>query len=413
MRFGHFGLWVTLLLCLSSAERLWADILDGGVPNIGDPRLHAWYDGNEAIGADGVEGTPIWPNKQGEDSRDIGNAFGTGDDPQIIEPVPTENGNMALRYQNVVSWQNVEDWGEIGGNPTDGFTGFTVFVAANVRDQDFAYFFTGNQGGGGAEVNAGFGGAAPGMWSLKGNDGTRFESGEVIENALIYHTFTFFSEGIAAHHQAGVLLGADEVGEASLSGFVLGGRQNGGQRATVDFAEVLVYNEVLNDEDRTAVEGYLAEKFFGGTTLACDFNGDSLCGIADLDALLYEGQAQQILDPYDLNSDSVVNLADRDQWYTLAGPENGVVLVPGDTDLDGRVIAADLNNLGGNWQRTDATSVLQGDFNGDGNVNASDLNAIGTNWQHGTAAASAAVPEPSSLFLSLVALVTLSLRRRR
>lgn len=396
---------VAFVLCIVHVERLWSDILDGGVPDITDPRLHAWYDGNEAIGADGVAETPIWPNKQGDTSRDIASAF--GGDLGIIELVPTENGNMALRYEDVVSWGEAEDWGEVAD-------GFTVFVTADVRDKDFAYFFTGNQGGGGAEVNAGFGGVDGGVWSMKGNDGTRFESGDVIENALIYHTFTFFTEGIASHHRAGVLLDVEQVGEASLSGFVLGGRQNGGERATVDFAEVLVYNEALSDEDRTEVEGYLAEKFFGMPTLECDLNDDGGCGIADLDMLLYEGQAQQILDPYDLNGDNLVNLDDRDQWYSIASQENGVDLVPGDTDLDGQVIAADLNNLGSSWQRADATSVLQGDFNGDGSVNASDLNDIGTNWQHGTAAAaSAAVPEPSALTLSFVAIIALKMRRRR
>ena len=150
------------------------------------------------------------------------------------------------------------------------------------------------------------------------------------------------------------------------------------------------------------------------TSATCDFDDDGVCGIADLDMLLYDGQALQLLDPYDLNNDSLVNLADRDEWYSIASQENGVELVPGDTDLDGRVVAADLNNLGTNWQVADATSVMQGDFNGDGNVNATDLNDIGRNWLHGAAAAaSEAVPEPSALVLSLIAIIALQLRFRR
>jgi hypothetical protein len=134
----------------------------------------------------------------------------------------------------------------------------------------------------------------------------------------------------------------------------------------------------------------------------CDFDGNGACDIADLDALLYDGQAQQILDPYDLNGDGVVNLADRDEWYTSASAENGVELVPGDTNLDGLVVASDLNDLGTNWQSTDATSVAQGDFNGDGLVAAADLNDIGIFWQHGVAAA--AVPEPSGCLALLVSM---------
>ena len=148
------------------------------------------------------------------------------------------------------------------------------------------------------------------------------------------------------------------------------------------------------------------------TAPLCDFDGNGACDIADLDALLYDGQAQQILDPYDLNSDGAVNLLDRDEWYTSASAENGVDLVPGDTNLDGMVVASDLNDLGTNWQRTDAASVAQGDFNGDGLVAAADLNEIGLFWQHGVAAA--AVPEPSGCLPLLVSMAMwlIAFRRR-
>ena len=148
----------------------------------------------------------------------------------------------------------------------------------------------------------------------------------------------------------------------------------------------------------------------------CDFDGNGVCDITDLDALLYEGQSQQILDPYDLNSDGVVNLSDRDEWYTSASAENGVDLVPGDTNLDGLVVASDLNDLGTNWLSMDATSVAQGDFNGDGLVAAADLNEIGLFWQHGVAAAAgaSAVPEPSGCpaLLGSMAIWLVAWRRR-
>jgi hypothetical protein len=80
------------------------------------------------------------------------------------------------------------------------------------------------------------------------------------------------------------------------------------------------------------------------------------------------------------------------------------------------VVASDLNDLGTNWQRTDATSVAQGDFNGDGLVAAADLNDIGISWQHGVAAAAnaSAVPEPSGCLalLASMAMWLVALRRR-
>ena len=145
----------------------------------------------------------------------------------------------------------------------------------------------------------------------------------------------------------------------------------------------------------------------------CDFDDNGTCDITDLDALLYVGQAQQSLDPYDLNIDGVVDLLDRDEWYALASTDV-VELVPGDTNLDGMVVASDLNDVGTNWLRTDATSVAQGDFNGDGLVDASDLNDIGLFWQHGVPAAASAVPEPSGCVALLACLMMglLALRRR-
>ena len=53
------------------------------------------------------------------------------------------------------------------------------------------------------------------------------------------------------------MVGYDKVGSEGLTGFVLGGRQNGDQRAIVDFANVLIYAKTLDEADRQAIEGYL------------------------------------------------------------------------------------------------------------------------------------------------------------
>ena len=128
--------------------------------------------------------------------------------------------------------------------------------------------------------------------------------------------------------------------------------------------------------------------------LDCDFDGNEICNVIDLDALLYDGLVNQGTQ-FDLDGNGTVDLADRDRWLSDAGTENiGVGYLPGDTDLSGFVDAADLNNLGVSWQIADATGWQQGDFDGDGNVNASDLNALGVNWLQGQPPA-APVPEPS------------------
>ena len=80
-----------------------------------------------------------------------------------------------------------------------------------------------------------------------------------------------------------------------------------------------------------------------------------------------------------LNGDRTVNNTDRDQWLALAGPENGFAgrLPVGDSDTNGTVDASDLNALALNWR---ASSV---------------------------AAASQAVPEPSSQILVLVTMLSM------
>lgn len=78
-------------------------------------------------------------------------------------------------------------------------------------------------------------------------------------------------------------------------------------------------------------------------------------------------------------------------------------VVPGDINGDGQVDAADLNILGINWQGMDKTPE-EGDLTGDGNVNAADLNILALNWQFGVPEG-AAVPEPSTVTLLLIALL--------
>ncbi len=109
----------------------------------------------------------------------------------------------------------------------------------------------------------------------------------------------------------------------------------------------------------------------------------------------------------------MIDQAEINKWLVIAGTWNiGRAYVRGDTNLDGRVDATDLNTLAMNWQLEDAAVERWGggDFNGDRVFDSKDLNAIGVNWQKGIEIA-AAVPEPNSPVMLLAFLVGLLTRR--
>ena len=138
----------------------------------------------------------------------------------------------------------------------------------------------------------------------------------------------------------------------------------------------------------------------------CDFDGSGVCDIDDLDELLYTGLVTGDA-KYDLDGSGTVDLDDRDTFL------NELSTVPGDFDLNGQVVAGDLNTLGGNWRKDGLTSYGQGDADGDGVADAADLNALGRNWQFGAnAAVMASVPEPSGSLMVFIGLFSLFAQRK-
>ncbi len=98
------------------------------------------------------------------------------------------------------------------------------------------------------------------------------------------------------------------------------------------------------------------------------------------------------------------------ELFLTKASEVQAINLPGDANGDGVVNAQDLALISSSWQQT-GTNLLP-DVNGDGIVNTQDIAIVSSNWMGtGTNAASAAVPEPTSLLLTLIGVVAFIYRR--
>jgi hypothetical protein len=142
-----------------------------------------------------------------------------------------------------------------------------------------------------------------------------------------------------------------------------------------------------------------------------DFNGDGVLGIADIDDLTAQVAAGGAGAGYDLNGDSAVNELDIQVW--VKDLANSWI---GDANLDGQFNSSDLVSVlaSGTYEAEIAAVWSTGDFNGDGRTNSSDLVVALADggYEAGPRAATAAVPEPSSVALLILPLA-LGLRIRR
>ncbi len=149
-------------------------------------------------------------------------------------------------------------------------------------------------------------------------------------------------------------------------------------------------------------------------TVPGDFNSDGVLDAMDIDDLTTQVATGNNPAGYDLTGDSVVDINDINSWVKDAF--NSWI---GDANLDGEFNSGDLVTvLSSGTYEADVDAVWStGDFNGDGRANTSDLVAALSDggYEVGPRAAVAAVPEPASGLLLLLAGLWLPqvLRRRR
>ena len=190
---------------------------------------------------------------------------------------------------------------------------------------------------------------------------------------------------------------------------------------TVDQRLFDLYADAFQTFD--AIEGNTVTVVPSPFGVACDFNGDGVCSVGDIDLLMNAGSVDQGIPVdtgsgmFDLNSSRLIDEKDVTTWLSFAATENGFrePYKLGDANLDGTVDAQDLNVVGLNWQ-TDGNTWSTGDFNGDGIVGPLDLNKVGLAWLSSispVAPAAVTAPEPSTNGICLIAVLMLALQKRR
>ena len=160
-----------------------------------------------------------------------------------------------------------------------------------------------------------------------------------------------------------------------------------------------------------------------GVAIDGDFDDNGIYECADIDSLAAEIVAGTNDPAFDLNGDTVVDLADRDAWLAEAATANGLASPYrlGDANLDGTVDVSDFN-IWNNNKFTMTSEWCRGDFTGDGSVDVSDFNTWNTNkftssdrTVHPDKIASSdtnPVPEPTALVLFGIGILCLTGKRR-
>lgn len=144
-----------------------------------------------------------------------------------------------------------------------------------------------------------------------------------------------------------------------------------------------------------------------------DLNGDGQLTAADIDELSAAVRDQLMDERFDMNLDGTVNGTDRTVWV-----EQIRRTFFGDANLDGEFNSDDLLEVFSAGEYADATdgnsTWATGDFDGDADFTPDDLiEALsGGGYEMGRRGV-AAVPEPSTLSLLLLAMLALVRRRRR
>ena len=185
-------------------------------------------------------------------------------------------------------------------------------------------------------------------------------------------------------------------------------------------AEEELFGTIIDAENGTLVVGVPSDGtqyyrqgaayiFQEPEVLPGDFDADGFFNCSDIDALTTAIASESTDLLYDINGDSVIDIADRDAWLFEAGAENleyGFEYSLGDANLDGVVDVSDFNiwntnkfSMSSNW--------CSGDFSADGVVDVSDFNLWNGNKFESAASIFNSQPRDSAEFTEVSRIVFL------
>jgi hypothetical protein len=176
--------------------------------------------------------------------------------------------------------------------------------------------------------------------------------------------------------------------------------------------DVQVYQGVLTDDEMMQLFSNPGSAIGLDPSVPGDYTGDGVLNVADIDRqAVAMGEANPDLATFDENSDGAINAADRlilirdhaRTWF-------------GDADLNGVFNSSDFVGVftAGKYETGGAASWAEGDWDGNLRFDSGDFVAAFTDggYEAGPRAALHAVPEPTSMFLCLIALSFLAVGRK-